>query len=317
MADINNDGYNDIFVTEMLPSEYGRLKTVTTFEDWNKYQLNVKRGYYHQFTRNTLQLNNQNRSFSEIGRFSGVEASDWSWGALIFDMDNDGLKDLFIANGIYKDLTNQDYLQYVSNEEVIKSIVSDNKIDFAKLIDIIPSNKLPNHAYKNLGDLNFKNYDDSGLQTESFSNGSAYGDLDNDGDLDLVVNNLNMKSFVYQNTTMDNKDSHYLKLDLKGENKNTFAIGTKVKINNYNYSIENQPARGFQSSMDPRPNFGLPTSDPVSIEVIWPSGKHTSLQNVEVNQTLFLSEKDAVEAVKTTDEMENEVFSKLDLAVNI
>jgi len=312
MADINNDGYNDIFVTEMLPSDYQRLKTVTTFEDWNKYQYNVNGGYHHQFTRNTLQLNNQNRSFSEIGRLSGVEASDWSWGALIFDMDNDGLKDLFIANGIYKDLTNQDYLQYVSNEEVIKSIVSDKKIDFAKLIDIIPSNKLENHAYKNLGDLDFINYDDSGLQTKSFSNGSAYGDLDNDGDLDLVVNNLNMKSFVYQNTTVDNKDSYYLKLVLKGENKNTFAIGAKIIINNYNYSIENQPVRGFQSSMDPRPNFGLPSSDPVSISVIWPSGKQTSLQNVEVNQTLVLSEKDAQEVPIEEMEMEPEVFSKLD-----
>jgi hypothetical protein len=120
MADINNDGYNDIFVTEMLPSEYERLKSVTTFEDWNKYQLMVNSGYHHQFTRNTFQLNNTNNSFSEIGRFSGVEASDWSWGALIFDMDNDGFKDLFISNGIYRDLTDQDYLQYISNEEVLK-----------------------------------------------------------------------------------------------------------------------------------------------------------------------------------------------------
>ncbi|NNL17042.1 MAG: VCBS repeat-containing protein [Flavobacteriaceae bacterium] len=316
MADINNDGYNDIFVTEMLPSEYQRLKTVTTFEDWNKYQLNVNSGYHHQFTRNTLQLNNQNRSFSEIGRLSGVEASDWSWGALIFDMDNDGLKDLFIANGIYRDLTNQDYLQYISNEEVLKSLVSDQRVDYARLIDIIPSNKLKNHAYKNLGDLDFINYDESGLQTESFSNGAAYGDLDNDGDLDLVVNNLNMRSFVYQNTTVDNTDSNYLKLVLKGGNKNTFAIGTKVKIENHQYSLENQPVRGFQSSMDPRPNFGLPTSDPVSIEVIWPSGKLTSLESVEVNQTLVLSEKDAEEISVSEKEKEADVFKKLDSGSN-
>ena len=150
-ADINNDGYNDIFVTEMLPKEYARLKTVTTFEDWNKYQYNVKNDYYHQFTRNMLQINNQDTSFSEVGRFSGVEASDWSWGALLFDMNNDGLKDLFIANGIYKDLTNQDYLRYVSNEEVLQSLVIDNKVDFKKLIDIIPSNKVKNHAYINKG----------------------------------------------------------------------------------------------------------------------------------------------------------------------
>ena len=118
LADIDNDGFNDIFVTEMLPSKYERLKSVTTFEDWNKYQYVVKNGYYHQFTRNVLHLNNRNQTFSEIGRFAGVEASDWSWGALFFDMENDGYKDLFIANGIYKDLTDQDYLQYISNVEV-------------------------------------------------------------------------------------------------------------------------------------------------------------------------------------------------------
>ena len=212
-ADINNDGYNDIFVTEMLPSEYERLKTVTTFEDWNKYQYNVKNDYFHQFTRNMLQLNNSNLTFSEVGRFSGVEASDWSWGALFFDMNNDGLKDLYIANGIYKDLTNQDYLKYVSNEEVVQSIVSGNQVNYKKLIDIIPSNKVKNHAYINQGDLQFKRTY-NGLNTESFSNGSAYGDLDNDGDLDVVVNNVNMPLFVYQNTLEDTK-TNYLKVILK------------------------------------------------------------------------------------------------------
>lgn len=322
MADINNDGFDDIFVTEMLPSDYSRLKTVTTFEDWNKYQLNVTSGYHHQFTRNTLQLNNQNRSFSEIGRLSGIEASDWSWGALFFDMDNDGLKDLFIANGIYKDLTNQDYLQYISNEEVLKSMVtemrvdvaSEMKVDYARLIDIIPSNKLPNHSYKNLGNLKFETYENSGLQTESFSNGSAYGDLDNDGDLDLVVNNVNMKCFVYQNTAMDNGDANYLKLVLKGDKKNTYAIGSKIKIPNYNYSLENQPVRGFQSSMDVRPNFGLNTSDPVSVEVFWPSGKKTLLNNVEVNQTLVLSEKDAKEMPLQSKETKEILFNLVEPA---
>ena len=313
MADINNDGYNDIFVTDMLPSEYDRLKTVTTFEDWNKYQLKVNSGYHHQFTRNTFQLNNQNNSFSEIGRLSGVEASDWSWGALIFDMDNDGLKDLFIANGIYKDLTNQDYLQYISNEEVIKSIVANNEVDYKRLIEIIPSNKVKNHAYKNLGELVFNSYEESGLLTESFSNGAAYGDLDNDGDLDLVVNNLNMKAFVYRNTTADKGETSYIKLVLKGENKNTNAVGAKVEILNHNLSIENQPARGFQSSMDPRINFGLQNNDPLTINVIWPLGKKTVLKNIKVNQTLFLSESDG-QISSNENKVKNEnIFQKVKL----
>ncbi len=293
MADINNDGYNDIFVTDMLPSEYERLKSVTTFEDWNKYQLKVNNGYHHQFTRNTFQLNNQNNSFSEIGRLSGVDASDWSWGALLFDMDNDGYKDLYIANGIYKDLTDQDYLQYISNEEVIKSIVANDKVDYKRLIDIIPSRKVKNHAYKNKGGLKFLPYKASGLWTESFSNGAAYGDLDNDGDLDVVVNNLNMESFVYRNNSEKQSESNYLKLVLKGTQQNTYAVGAKVAVVNANILIENQPVRGFQSSMDPRIHIGLPSPDPVSLVIDWPSGKQSTLENVAVNTTLYLSESEA------------------------
>lgn len=307
MADINNDGYNDIFITEMLPSEYKRLKTVTTFEDWNKYQLKVKNGYYHQFTRNTLQLNNTNNSFSEIGRLSGVEASDWSWGALFFDMDHDGLKDLFIANGIYRDLTNQDYLQFISNEEVMKSIITTDSVNYSKLIEIIPSNKIKNHSYKNLGHLKFESFE-SGLQTESFSNGAAYGDLDNDGDLDLVVNNVNMKSFLYENTTMGKGDASYIKFVLKGTNQNTLAIGSKIELTSKKQSLENQPARGFQSSMDSRPNFGLKGTDPVDVKVTWPSGKITKLANVSVNQTLFLDEAQAIDNEQDINSIKNDLF---------
>tara|TARA_B100001250_G_scaffold33044_1_gene26908 strand:- start:3253 stop:6540 length:3288 start_codon:yes stop_codon:yes gene_type:complete len=293
LADIDNDGSNDIFVTEMLPSDYKRLKSVTTFEDWDKYQYVVKNGYHHQFTRNVLHLNNSNNTFSEIGRFAGVEASDWSWGALFYDMDNDGLKDLFIANGIYRDLTNQDYLQYVSNAEVVKSIVSNNKVDYKRLVEIIPSEAIPNHSYKNIDGIKFKDYEDSGLKIPSFSNGSAYGDIDNDGDLDLVVNNVNMPVFIFENTL--DKKQNYLKFKLHGSKKNINAIGSKIKVKTDKMTQiqEVQPVRGFQSTVDIRPNFGIGNSTKADVEIIWPYGGKSLLLNVDANQEIELYEKNA------------------------
>ncbi|MAW15277.1 MAG: hypothetical protein CMC25_02550 [Flavobacteriaceae bacterium] len=318
IADIDNNGTNDIFVTEMLPSDYKRLKSVTTFEGWDKYKYNVKNGYHHQFTRNVLHLNIENNKFSEVGRFSGVEASDWSWGALFFDFDNDGLKDLFIANGIYKDLTDQDYLQYISNKEVINSIVSKNKVDYKKLVEIIPSNPISNHSYKNLDGLKFENFNNSGLENPSFSNGSAYGDLDNDGDLDLVVNNVNMSAFIYENQT--NKKANYIKFKLIGENRNIFSVGAKVyiKTNGVKQMQQIQSARGFQSSVDLRPNFGIGKNTKIDAKIVWPSGKTKNLFNLEPNQTITLYEKDAVADLKNKISEKENIFRKviLDSIVN-
>ncbi len=318
IADIDNNGTNDIFVTEMLPSDYKRLKSVTTFEGWDKYKYNVKNGYHHQFTRNVLHLNIENNKFSEVGRFSGVEASDWSWGALFFDFDNDGLKDLFIANGIYKDLTDQDYLQYISNKEVINSIVSKNKVDYKKLVEIIPSNPISNHSYKNLDGLKFENFNNSGLENPSFSNGSAYGDLDNDGDLDLVVNNVNMSAFIYENQT--NKKANYIKFKLIGENRNIFSVGAKVyiKTNGVKQMQQIQSARGFQSSVDLRPNFGIGKNTKIDAKIVWPSGKTKNLFNLEPNKTITLYEKDAVADLKNKISEKENIFRKviLDPIVN-
>ena len=312
IADIDNDGYNDIFVTDMLPSEYPRLKTVTTFDNWDKYMLGVNNGYHHQFTRNTLQKNNGNGKFSEIGRFAGMEASDWSWGALFFDMDNDGNKDLFIANGIYRDLTDQDYLQYIASESVMASIIKPEGVDYKKLIEIIPSRPVANQAYKNMGNTYFSDFSTSGLKTPGFSNGSAYGDLDNDGDLDFIVNNVNMPCFVYENKAEKTGNS-YLKTDLKGEGSNTKGVGARIKITDEKgqaYYYENQPARGFESSMDNRVNIGLGMAKKVNVEVRWSSGKVTNLNEVKVNQTLTLYEKDAkVIAVKTENVQKTDTLS--------
>ncbi len=301
MADINNDGQPDIFVTEMLPEPNERLKTATTFDSWNRYQLSLQSGYYHQFTRNMLQLNNGDNTFSEIGRLAGVEATDWSWGALIFDMDNDGLKDIFVANGIYQDLTNQDYLMFIADEETKRTIITKKGVDYKKLIAAIPSNPVPNYAFHNQGGLQFVNKSKAwGLDQPGFSNGSAYGDLDNDGDLDLVVNNVNMPLFVYRNeTNVLMPENRFLKVELEGEQGNRWAVGSKLTAyyQDKSWYLEQMPMRGFQSSVDPRPNFGLgDVAQLDSLVVEWYDGKKTVIAGPKTNQTLRLKHADAKQA---------------------
>lgn len=298
MADINNDGYPEIFVTEMLPETDQRLKTTGQFENWQKYQLNIRNGYYRQFGRNVLQLNNKDGTFSEISRFAGVHATDWSWGALIFDMDNDGFKDLFVANGIYKDLINQDYINFVADQNAVREILKSRNNGIKQLIDSIPSNRIANYAFHNNGNLTFTNKAaEWGLGDASNSNGSAYGDLDNDGDVDLVVSNVNMPVYVYENRSRDlHPKRNYLTVVLHGDSSNTFAIGSKViiKTNGQTFYQELSPMRGFMSSVDYRLHFGVDTLNVLdSLTVEWPDNTTTLLNSVKTNQSVDIYHKDS------------------------
>tara|TARA_Y100000816_G_scaffold18457_1_gene12038 strand:+ start:1898 stop:5179 length:3282 start_codon:yes stop_codon:yes gene_type:complete len=283
MADINNDGYPEIFVTEMLPDRHDRRVSKAVFDSWDKYQFSLNQGYFHQFNRNALQLNNQNNSFSEISRITGLDATDWSWGALIFDMDNDGNKDIFVANGIYKDLLDQDYVNFLANPSIISNMIKSEKEPVKKLIDMIPSEPLSNFAFKNNSKLKFENVSDKfGLDKKTFSNGSAYGDFDNDGDLDLVINNVNMLSNIYENKSSNN----WISFSFDSDTKNKFGIGNKVFIYTENgiQFQELSPMRGFQSSVDYRLYFGLENISRIdSVKIIWNNNKESILKNLSIN----------------------------------
>ena len=291
MADINNDSYPEIFVSEMLPERHDRRVSKAVFDSWDKYQLSISQGYFNQFNRNVLQLNNADGSFSEISRITGVDATDWSWGALIFDMDNDGLKDIFVANGIYKDLLDQDYVNFLANPSIISNMIKSEKEPIKKLIDMIPTESVGNYAYKNNGDLSFSDVSSQfGIDMPSFSNGSAYSDLDNDGDLDLVINNVNMPASIFRN----NSKSNWVSFSFSSDGLNTYGIGNKlyVYVNGGVQYQELSPMRGFQSSVDYRLYFGLDTIKEIdSIRVIWNNGLETSIKNLTSNKHYVISEK--------------------------
>ncbi len=292
MADVNNDGKADIFVTDMLPEPDERLKTTTNFENYDLFTRKVNLDFYYQYMQNTLQINNGDNQFLEIANHAGVAKTDWSWGALLFDMDNDGYKDIYVCNGIYNDLTNQDFVDFFANEFMQKMVVTGKKEEIQTIISKMPSTPIPNYAFKNNKNLTFSNEAMKwGLDTPSFSNGAAYGDLDNDGDLDLIVNNVNMESFVYRNNSEKNKKNHYVKVKLKGDNQNKFGVGSVVELFSGKEILRQEliPSRGFQSSIDYVMTFGIGTKKIDSLQVIWPNGKSETIKKIANNCTLNLN----------------------------
>ena len=294
VADINNDGYPDLFTTDMLPMNDYRLKTMGSFDNISLFTDKLKSGFYYQYTKNCLQLNNKNGKFVDIARYSGVAATDWSWGALIFDMDNDGWNDLFICNGVNRDVTNLDFMDFFANEVNQKMVMSGNTESVDKILKEIPRTPLPNKVYRNDTNLRFTDIGDEwGFSRPTFSNGAAYADLDNDGDLDLVVCNQNQPAFIYKNNARELNKNNYIAFSLKGKGKNPFAVGSKVQlfIGSEILTRELFPSRGFQSSVDYKLLFGLGRHTVIDSALItWPDRSTSLLVRPGINKVYQLDE---------------------------
>jgi hypothetical protein len=295
ISDINNDGLVDIYTLDMLPEDNRRQKLLASFDNYEGFELNLRNGLYYQYMRNMLHLNNGNGSFSEIGQVAGISNTDWSWTPLLADYDNDGLKDLLVTTGYLRDVTNLDVIKY--NSTYFQSINGEvNPKQILAMINRMPSSNVKNYIYRNQGDLTFANMSTSwGLDHASNSNGAAYADLDNDGDLDLVINNINAPAFIYQNRS--DSTSGYLKVKLQGMHKNKDGLGAKVSVyaGSQHYYQEQMPARGYLSSVSPILHFGLGKAAQIdSIRIVWLSGKQQMLYEVKPNQLLELKEEEAL-----------------------
>jgi enediyne biosynthesis protein E4 len=292
IADVNNDGLPDVFATEMLPYEETRLKTTTEFENIDVYNLKVSRDFYHQYSQNTLQINQGDGTFKDVAHYAGVSASDWSWGALIFDADYDGYQDLLVCNGIYHDVIDQDFIDFFANDVMRRMAMTGKKEQVDSIINKMPSVPIQNLMFANKGNLKFEDVSTKwGLSDKTFSNGAAYGDLDNDGDLDLVINNVNQEALVYKNNASDSTTT-YVGFLLSGNQQNTFAIGSKVQLfaGGQIYQKELMPTRGFQSSVEYKMMIGLPNGTKIdSAVVIWYDRTFTNLDNIQLNQVNQIS----------------------------
>ena len=315
IADINNDGHPEIISTDMLAGDNYRLKAMTQFDPYHLEDTKYRANYHYQIGQNCLHLNNGNGEFQEIAMLSGVAATDWSWGALIFDFENDGKKDLFISNGIQRDLMYMDFRDFLVDNNIFQKIQTNAKIDFPAVLSKMPSNPLKNFAFVNTGRrLSFVNQADQlGFSQASFSNGAAYGDLDNDGDLDLVINNVNSPAFIYKNEA-EKTVNNFLKIKFKGYAQNPFGIGAHLKITTANgiQTLENFNTRGFESSIEPLLIFGLGNLTKVDqLEVTWPDRRRQVLNNIKSNQELVVDYAEATGKATSNPSSANPLFTDM------
>ena len=314
--DINNDGFPDIMVCDMQPADNYRKKANMASMDPARFERIVNEGYHYQYMQNTLQLNSGDGRFSEIAELSGVSETDWSWGPLLFDVDNDGFKDLFISNGIRRDIQYKDNLINMPQ----KSTATQPKA--LDIIESFPVEKIKNYSFKNNDGITFKNQSDSwGIDHEGFTTGAAYADLDLDGDLDLVLNNIDDEASIYENTWSDNfrDKSNYLQLTLIGTDDNKLGVGTIVKV--MTDSIVQyqrlQPTRGFQSSVEPIIHFGLSTSQVIEkVEIRWPNGTYTYLHNIPSNQRIEIKQENTTSKESET-HLPTPLFTKITGAIGL
>ncbi|MGB5376476.1 VCBS repeat-containing protein, partial [Muriicola sp.] len=301
IADINNDGLVDIVSLDMLPEDLETYKTSGLEYPYPTYQYYLKNGYAPQYMQNTLHLNLGNETFSEIGQLSGIAATEWSWSALLADFDNDTYKDLYITNGIKRATNDMDFISFIANESIQKRLEQGISAEDMAFIEEIPQKKAANYFLKNQGDLSFEDVTDSWFKKiPSFSNGAVYADLDNDGDLDIVVNNVDDYALVLQNSTRANENSNFLKVSFTGNEKNTAGIGARVNtyIDKEVQTQEHFATRGFLSAVANGITFGLGSAKMLdSIKVVWPGGKSQILRNITANKQIELLESEAAIAL--------------------
>ncbi|MEM8897615.1 MAG: FG-GAP-like repeat-containing protein, partial [Bacteroidota bacterium] len=303
-ADINNDLSPDLITMDMKPFREEILKTAEPPEPYDIFQLKKSFGYYNQYPRNTLQLNQEGEYFVEVAQLMGVDATDWSWSALFWDADLDGYQDLFITNGILRRPNDMDYLKFRSDPKVVRRLNGIPSKEDLAFIEKMPSVNLPNQAFQNLGGKGFASKGEEwGFSAPHFSNGAAYADLDNDGDLDWIVNNIDEPASIYQNTTRESTGNSFLTIHLRNSSNNTFGLGAKVYVrddNGYQYRYLS-PSRGFQSAVSHALHFGLGKSDSVDITIIWPDGELPirKISKVAANQQLWIS-REAGEPLAST-----------------